>query len=90
MGLWKRKETLTPVLGDMGESLGGFGFDLVICSGDRKGFWLMPLVLPVLSLVLLLPTVRRGHLLPTVCRGHCCYLLCAEDTVATYYVLSHA
>lgn len=44
-------------------------------------------------------SAQRMLWLPTVYRGHYCYLLCAEDTVAmdcaedtvaTYYVLSHA
>lgn len=74
----ERKDRPTHVLGDMGwGGLRGFGFDLVVCNVDRKGFWLMPSVLLVLSSVLLLPTV---------CRGHHCDPLCAKPCLESAFL----
>lgn len=77
------------MLGDMGEGLGGFDFNLVVCGGDRKGFWLMPPVPLVLSLVLLLPTVHRGHCAYLLCTEDTCYLLCAEDMLPPTVRIGH-
>lgn len=78
----ERRDRLLPVCYETwGKAWGALALIWLSVVETERDFWLMP---PV---PLVLPSVLS---LPTACRGHCCYLLCAEGTVATYYVLGHA